>query len=182
MRQVNPPLLYRRKRCLICGALFEPDPRTKGKQRYCSADVCQEHRQRLNEKDWRKNNPDCLADQYRQSREWHKARPGYSGQRRQRDPLLARRNRHFTRERMRRQRGNDMFDKSKSIMAQIVGNKGSYCYISRGGKWLLARLTKASLLSKRGGLGHNRGQFKRVANQRARLPLGRLYDLSSAFG
>lgn len=181
MRQVERPLRYRRKRCLFCGSLFDPDPRTKGKQRYCSADTCQEHRQRLNETNWRKNNPDCLADQYRQSREWHKARPGYSAQRRQENPELARRNLEFTRDNMRRRREQVMFDKSKSIMMQVVGNKGGYCYLSRGGNWLLTRLTKASLLSKRGALGHNRGQFKRIANRKARLPQGRLYDLAKAF-
>jgi len=53
-------------------------------------------------------------------------------------------NLEFTREIMRRQREQTMFDKSKSIITQVVGNKGTYCYLSRGGKWLLARLTKAS--------------------------------------
>lgn len=181
MRQVDPPLRHRRKRCLFCGDLFDPDPRTKGNQRYCSADVCQEHRQRFNEKEWRKNNPECLEEQYKQSREWYKARPEYSRERREKYPALARRNRELTRENIRRQRERSMFDKSKSIMTQVVGNKGGYCYLSRGGKWLLTRLTKASLLSKRGSLGHNRGQFKRIANQKARLPTGQLYDLSDAF-
>jgi hypothetical protein len=181
MRQVDPPLRHRRKRCLFCRELFDPDPRTKGKQRHCSAAVCQEHRQRVNEKDWRKNNPDCLAEQYKQSREWHQARPEYSRLRREKDPMLVRRNRELTRENVRRQRERAMFDKSKLIMTQVIGNKRSYCYLSRGGKWLLTRLTKASPLSKCGGLGHNRGQFKRIANQKARLPAGRLYDLSSAF-
>ena len=179
MRQAEQPLRHRRKRCVYCHELFDPDSRTKGKQCYCSADSCQKKRQRLNEKEWRTNNPDCLADQYKQSREWHRARPGYSRQRRENDPEQARRNREFARENMRRKREQTMFDKSKLIMTQVIGNKSSYCYLSRGGKWLLARLTKASPLSKRGGLGHNRGQFKRIDNRQARLPAGRLYDLSA---
>jgi len=182
MRQADKPPRYRRKRCIHCDELFDPDPRTKGNQRYCSANACQARRQRLNEKEWRKNNPDCLADQYKQSREWHKARPKYSKQRRENDPALARRNVEFTRESMRRKREQTMFDKSKSIMAQVVGKKDTYCYLSRGGKWLLARLTKASPFTQRGSLVHNRGQFKRVENRQARLPAGRLYELTGAFG
>lgn len=182
MRQDKPPPRYKRKRCLCCNELFDPDPRTKGKQRYCSTDACQESRQRLNEHEWRKNNPDCLADQYEQSRAWHKARPEYNKQRRENDPELIRRNREFARENMRRKRAQEVFDKSKSIMTQVVGNKGTYCYLSRGGKWLLARLTKASPFTRCGSLVHNRGQFRRVENRQARLPAGRLYDLSGAFG
>ena len=108
------------------------------------------------------------------------ARPEYSKQRRADDPDLVRRNLEFTRESMRRQREQSMFDKSKSIITQVIGNKGTYCYLSRGGKWLLARLTKASPFTQRGSLVHNRGQFRRIENHQARLPAGRLYDLSGA--
>ena len=55
----------RRRRCLNCNELFDPDPRTKGKQRYCSKAECQTVRQMKNEKDWYRRNPDCLADQKR---------------------------------------------------------------------------------------------------------------------
>lgn len=182
MRQEGQQCRYRRKRCLNCGELFDPDRRAKGQQRYCSTAPCQEYRQRLNEKNWRQNNPECLVEQRKQSRQWHWDRPQYSRNRRENDPCLVRRNRKSTRERMRRVRTRNMFDKSKSIVTQVVGSKGSYCYLSCGGKWLLARLTKASPLSKRGGLGHNRRQFKRVASRKVRLPAGKLYDLSDAFG
>ena len=138
-------------------------------------------RQRLNEKDWRERNPDCLKYQQQQSREWHQKHPQYNQERRAEDRELVRRNREFTRERMRRSRAKEAFDKSKLIVTQVVGNKATYCYLSRGAGWLLMRLTKARSLLKRGCLGHNRGQFKRIANQKARLPAGRLYDLSNAF-
>ncbi|MFH0827764.1 MAG: hypothetical protein V1919_01195 [Candidatus Omnitrophota bacterium] len=69
-----------------------------------------------------------------------------------------------------------MFDKSKSILTQIVGGKADKCYLAHGSSWLMVRLTKASLLSKPGSVWDNRKQLKRVANQ---LPKGRLYDLSS---
>jgi hypothetical protein len=139
-------------------------------------------RQRLNENDWRVRHPDCLEYQRQRSREWHQKHPQYNQERRAEDLELARRNRELTRERMRRSRAKEAFDKSKLIVTQVAGNKGTYCYLSRGAGWLLMRLTKARSLIKRGCLGHNRDQFKRVENRQARLPVGRLYDLAGAFG
>ncbi len=178
MRQVNKPFRRRRKHCLCCGELFEPDSRSKGKQRYCSKTECQTKRQRLNEKDWRQRNPDCLQEQYERSRIWHKARPNYSRQRRRKNPQLLQQNRQQTKLRMRKIRGKKMFDKSKVILTQLVGNKTDKCYLAHRSKWLLVRLTKASLLSKPGSLWDNRKQFKQVNNC---LPRGRLYDIAGMF-
>jgi hypothetical protein len=170
------PLRTRRKRCKSCQQLFEPDPRTKGKQQYCSKTECQTQRQRQNEKDWRERNPDCLAYQQEQSRQWHKDRPDYSCQRRSNDPELLVHNRDQTRIRMRKIRGKRMFDKSKVILTELTGGKEDNCYLTQGGKGLYVRLTKASPLSRAGSLRDNRQRFKRVPN---RLPKGRLYDLSA---
>lgn len=182
MRQDGQPPRYRRKRCLCCKNLFDPDPRTKGKQKYCPRLDCQQERQRLNEKNWRERNPDCLEHQQRRSREWHRAHPGYSGERRAKDVKLARRNCEFTRERMRRLRAKIMFDKSKLILTQLIGNTATSCYLSRNAGWLFLRLPKARSLLKRGCWEHNRGQFKRIDHRQARLPAGRLHDLSKTFG
>jgi len=114
------------------------------------------------------------------SREWHREHPQYSSERRSKDPDLARRNCEFTRERMRRHRENILFDKSKSILTQLVGNTATSCYLSRSAGWLFLCLPKARSLFRRGCLGHNRGQFRRIENHQARLPAGRLYDLSGA--
>lgn len=178
MRQAHTPAHTRRKHCPYCGALFEPDPRTKSKQRYCSKAVCQTQRQRQNELDWRTRNPDCLAEQYKQSRLWHKARPDYNRQRRTANPKFAQENRDQTRIRMQTIRGKRMFDKSKSILTQLVGDKPDKCYLAQRSKWLMVRLTKASLLSKPGSVWDNRKQLERVANC---LPKGRLYELSGIF-
>ena len=180
MRQDKKLPRSRRKRCACCDALFDPDPRTKGKQRYCSVSTCQEKRQRLNEKSWRARHPDCLGYQQQRSREWHHEHPQYSQERRSKDPDLARRNCEFTRERMRRHRENILFDKSKSILTQLVGNTATSCYLSRSAGWLFLCLPKARSLFRRGCLGHNRGQLRRIENHQARLPAGRLYDLSGA--
>lgn len=178
MGQIEKPIHRRRKRCQCCKKLFYPDPRTKDKQEYCSNAECQTIRQRKNESDWRKRNPDSLKDQYQQSRKWHKAHPGYSRKRRMIISELKDKNRKDTRIRMQKMRSKNMFDKSKSIMTQLLGNKGKNCYLAHGSKWLFVRLTKASLLLKRGSFWDNRKGFKSVNN---RLPKGRLYDLSSIF-
>jgi len=169
------PKRQRQKRCKSCRDLFHPDARTKGKQQCCSKPECQSKRQRQNEKDWRKRNPECVEYQYQQTRQWNKAHPDYSRQRRADDPKLLKNNRDQSRVRMEKIRGKMMFDKSKSILTQVVGGKADKCYLTRGSKWLYVRLTKASPLSRRGSLGDNRNMCKRVAN---RLPKGRLYDLS----
>jgi len=165
----------RRKRCLNCNELFNPDRRTKGQQRYCSKDECQTRRQRLNEEDWRIRNPDCAAYQQEQTRQWFKTHPEYSQQRRRENPDLLTKNRDDTRLRMKNMRHEAMFDKSKSILTQLTGNNTDKCYLTRGCGWLIACLTKASPLSRRGALADNRFQFKRVMNH---LPKGKLYDLS----
>ena len=121
MRQVNRPSHTRRRRCQFCGELFEPDPRTKGNQRYCSKNECQTIRQRLNERAWRLKNPECLQEQYERSRIWHKAHPDYNRQRRKKNPRFLQENRDQTKTRMQKIRGKEVFDKSKSILTQLVG-------------------------------------------------------------
>ncbi len=170
--------IRRRKRCLFCKGLFQPDPRTKGKQRYCSKELCQGKRQRKNERDWRKRNPECVDSQYEQTRQWFKSHPQYSAQRRANNPKILDKNRHQTRVRMKKIRTKQLFDKSKVILTQIVGGKSDKCYLARGGSWLLVRLTKASPLSRLKCLRHNVIQRFSVANQ---LPRGKLYDMFQFF-
>lgn len=172
----SQPTQRRRKRCSSCQELFALDPRSKGQQKYCSKTECQSIRQRQNEKDWRKRNPDCLTYQQEESRKWHKKHPDYSRQRRAHDPEHLQHNREQTKERMRKIRGQKMFDKSKVILTQLTGAKVDDCYLTQGGRGLYVRLTKASPLSKYGSLKDNRWRFKRIAY---RLPNGRLYDLSA---
>jgi len=176
--QAKKPSLVRRKWCKSCQELFESDPRTKGKQRYCSKEECQTTRQRHNEHDWRLRNPDCLAYQQERSRQWHRDHPGYSQKRRANDPELLAHNRDQTRVRMQRIRGRKMFDKSKVILTELTGAKVDNCYLTQGGRGLYVRLTKASPLSKTGSLRDNRRRFKRVIN---RMPKSRLYHLSAMF-
>ncbi len=178
MRQGSISLRTRQKRCKYCAELFEPDPRAKGRQRYCSKSTCQARRQRLNEYTWRVKNPDCLDYQRGQSRLWHKARPGYSRKRRLKDPCLSRYNRDKTRLRMRKIRHKRVFDKSKVIFTQLVERQADKCYLTGRSRWLMMRLTKASPLSKLLFMRDNHSRLKRVANC---LPRGCLYDASGIF-
>ncbi len=178
MRQVSIEARRRQRRCRCCHELFQPDPRIKAKQQYCSQTSCQSTRQRANEKSWRSRNPDCLAYQQEQSRLWHKAHPDYSRHRRNNDPILEQTNREQTRVRMRQLRGKKLFDKSKSILTKITGTTTDNWYLTQGSRWLLMRLTNASLWSKSASLSDNSRRFTRVAN---RLPRGRLYRFSGLF-
>lgn len=149
-----------RRRCPNCGQLFRPDPRLKGKQRYCSDLNCQSHRQRRNEKAWLLRNPEVTEYKREQTREWWQSHPGYSGQRRQEDQGLLERNRKQTRQRMRKLRGQKRFDKTKSILTQLADGKADRCYLGRGARWLHLRLTKPSRFSSLKGLWENAGQLK----------------------
>ena len=168
---MKKPLLLKRKRCLSCRKLFDLNPRTKNHQHYCSKAECQAIRQRKNEKDWYWRNPDCVADQ---KRKWQQKHPGYSQQRRVADPAMADKNRQDTKIRMQQIRWEDMFDKSKPILTQVVGRNTDNCCLMRG-NWLFLRLTRASLWLKAAVMRHTGKKLKRVAN---RLPKSRLYDLS----
>ena len=165
------PLQTRRKRCLSCRKLFDPDPRTKGHQRYCSKVECQTVRQRKNEKDWYWRNPECVAGQ---KRKWQQKHPGYSQERRADNPAMAEQNRQDTKNRMQQMRWEAMFDKSKPILTQVVGRNTDNCCLMRG-HWLFLRLTRASLWLKAAITRHTGKRLRRVAN---RLPKSKLYDLS----
>lgn len=165
----------RARHCFCCKGLFDPDPRTRGHQRYCSKPTCQTSRQRKNERDWRAKNPECLLEQRKQTSQWHQAHPKYSHKRRREDPELLQHNRDCTRERMRRRRAYEVFDKSKSMLTQVIGRQQHDCYLTRGRGWLLLRLTKASPLSRRGLFGYDCDLGRWVPN---RLPRGKLYDVS----
>ncbi len=165
-------LCFRRKRCLSCHDLFDPNPRTKGHQQYCSKADCQEIRQRLNEKDWCQNNLDVVK-QYKSK--WQKKHPDYSRLKRAADLALAQKNRQDTKARMQKMRKKAMFDKNKSILTQVIGKNTDNRCLMRG-RWLFLRLTRTSAWTRALIMRHTSGiRLKRIAN---RLPKSRLYDLS----
>ena len=119
-----------------------------------------------------------MAYQQEQSRQWHKARPHYSHQRRKDCPVIETKNRNATRLRMRQMRQQRMFDKSKSILKQLIGGYALKCYISHKSRWLMLRLTKASPLSRLALIRDNPNKLRRLISN---WPKAKLYDLSGLF-
>jgi len=172
MRQdATHPKRSRRKHCKSCRELFDPDPRAKERQRYCSKAECQTVRQMQNQKDWCRDNPDVVAYD---KRRWQQNHPDYSQQRRAADPAMAEKNRQDTKIRMQQTRSKAVFDKSKVILTQVVDKNADKCCLIRG-QWLFLRLTRVSPLRKAAVMRHTGRELKRVVNQ---LPKSKLYDLS----
>ena len=172
MRQAaNQPRKTRRRHCKYCDELFDPDPRAKERQKYCSKVQCQTVRQMQNQKDWCRDNPDVVAYD---KRRWQQNHPGYSQQRRAADPAMKEQNRQDTKIRMQQTRSKFKFDKSKVILTQVVDKNADKCCLIRG-QWLFLRLTRVSPWRKAAVIRHTGKELKRVVNQ---LPKSKLYDLS----
>ena len=168
---MKKPLL-KHKRCPSCLELFTPNPKNKNLQRHCSKANCQAVRQRQNEENWCKNNPDVVK-QYKSK--WQKKHPDYSCQKRAANPALAQKNRQDTKARMQKMRKNAMFDKNKSILTQVIGRNTDNLCLMRG-RWIFLCLTGTSAWTRALVMRHTSGiRLKRIAN---RLPRSRLYDLS----
>lgn len=52
----------RRRRCTVCGELFQADRRVGARQRTCSRTECQQERRRKTQSRWRERNPDYFMD------------------------------------------------------------------------------------------------------------------------
>jgi len=167
----------RRRRCRICGELFESDRRLKERQYACSKTACQQSRQSKNVNDWYQNNPDCLKYRQGLTRQWFRGRPRYSRRRRSKNPDLTLQNRLETKRRMRVLRDRRMFDKTKSIVTQVVGNQADKCLLNSRG-WVHMRLTKQSRLKRIPRICQNLRQ--RLSRTQMNFK-GRMYDLSGLF-
>ena len=71
----------RRCKCLHCTKLFAPDPRNRGRQKYCSAPACRQASKRASQRRWARQpeNRDYFRDpaHVRRVQQWRKAHPGY---------------------------------------------------------------------------------------------------------
>jgi len=150
----------RKRRCLSCNQPFRSHRHVNDRQRYCSNPSCQKKRQRLNEKVWLLRNPACLVVKRRKTKDWFQAHPGYSNKRRRDNPEICRQNRLWTRLRMRELRRVQLFDKTKSILTQLVQRQGDRCYLTRGFRWLHIRLVNPSQWSRGKVLWENAARLK----------------------
>jgi len=71
----------RRRKCLHCGELYHPDPRTRKWQRFCSNPECKRASKRLSRQRWSQKpaNRDYFKgpEQVERTRVWRAAHPGY---------------------------------------------------------------------------------------------------------
>jgi hypothetical protein len=70
-----------RRKCRCCKQLFLPDPRTKGRQRFCSLEACQRASKAASQRKWlgKEGNGDYYRGpgQVERVREWRRHHPGY---------------------------------------------------------------------------------------------------------
>jgi len=81
MKNEQRKIRHRRHKCRNCGRLYKPDPRTRKKQKYCSASECRKASQAASWKQWR-NKPENWdyykgEAQVERTREWRRIHPGY---------------------------------------------------------------------------------------------------------
>src|SRR3989338_8267629 len=139
----------RRKRsCQACQKKFYPDYRQRQRQRHCPEQSCQIIRRSQNTKDWYLKNPDCLQYQQDLTRRWFKEHPDYQRIYRANHPLKVSKNRQDVKTRMRRLRDKDVFDKTNSIMSQLIANKGDRCYLNTRSGWVHLCLIKQTRYTK----------------------------------
>ena len=71
----------RRRRCLCCQKLFGRDPRTRGRQKYCSEPPCRAASKQASQRRWleKPENRDyfCGQQHVRRVQTWREANPGY---------------------------------------------------------------------------------------------------------
>ena len=74
-------LTPRRCKCLHCSHLFAPDPRNRGRQKYCSAPACRQASKQASQRRWARQpaNRDYFRgpDHVRRVQQWRREHPGY---------------------------------------------------------------------------------------------------------
>ena len=82
----------RRRKCRHCGQLYEPDPRNRWHQRYCSQPACRQASKTASQASWRASpkGRDYFHGSANRLRvqAWRRAHPGYGKTRRQRQGAL----------------------------------------------------------------------------------------------
>lgn len=66
-----------KKRCIICGKWYIPNPRTAKTQRTCSDPACRRERKLRADKAWLAKNPGWTAGRRIKARQWSQAYPDY---------------------------------------------------------------------------------------------------------
>lgn len=166
----------RQRTCRACHKKFYPDYRQRQHQRHCPGLSCQTIRRSQNIKDWYLKNPDCLKYQQELTRRWFKEHLHYQKTYRLNHPQKVCKNRQDAKTRMRRLRDKKVFDKTNSIMSQLIENKADKCYLNAQSGWVHLCLIKQTRYTKHLRLC----QTPAKVTPRKALAFGtRLYDLGS---
>lgn len=138
----------RQRTCRACHKKFYPDYRQRQTQGHCPELSCQRTRRGQNIQDWYLKNPDCLQYQRDLTHRWFKEHPHYQKTYRLNHPQKVCKNRQDAKIRMRRRRDKSVFDKTNSIMSQLVENKADKCYLNARSGWVYLRLIKQTRYTK----------------------------------
>lgn len=69
------------RKCLNCGQMYTPDPRTRDRQKHCSAPACKKASKAWRQRRWlsKPQNQDyfCGPANVQRTQQWRKAHPGY---------------------------------------------------------------------------------------------------------
>ena len=116
--------------CIHCSKEFKPNPRVKN-QRYCSEKSCQKARRARWQRQKMAADPDYKDNKIRCQKQWHKSRPGYYKDYRDKHPEYVKRNRLLQEIRDIRRRK----DKSTDIQVKMLAKLDSLLkpYYSRRG-------------------------------------------------
>ena len=75
---MNQLELFQGKKCVLCGRFFEPDHRVGKRQKCCRAPECQKKRKKIQERAWKKRNPEYFKGFYASYvKSWREGHPGY---------------------------------------------------------------------------------------------------------
>lgn len=69
--------LFEGEKCVLCGRFFVANPRLGDRQKCCGRPACGKQRKRLQERAWRRKNPDYFRGRYEYVKGWREAHPGY---------------------------------------------------------------------------------------------------------
>lgn len=161
----------RKKRCQCCHELYEPEPRSRRRQKTCKKPACRAWRKRRAVQSWKQNNPLYPQTEPVTYTQWCKRNPCYWRQWRKRHPGYVARNRRAQRGRNARNRtliakGNDL----KSICIDKLRQNASVRLIAKGNDWQrvveyrldgICRYLKGQLLIAKGNDIDTKGIFVR---------------------
>lgn len=106
------------ERCPYCGRWFKAESGKGSRQITCGEAKCQARHKRKLDRRWREGDPGWVEGRQQKVRKWAEG-CGYWGEYRAKNPGYVKRNRAQTRERMRRQRGEEK--RTRAIQEDPVG-------------------------------------------------------------